>query len=772
MRLRPDGNPAPKVKVAKMGKLVRSLAVVLLLGAAGMAAACVVIPPPPPRPDIRPLYLQVKSQHVETSINDQVARTTVTTVLHNPHGTQVEGTFLYPLPPDAAVSDFSYWMGDKEMKGELLDRDKARRIYEDIVRSMRDPALLEYDGNGVFKASIFPVPPNGDVKTRLQFTQVLRNDGGVVRFSHFVKLGRSQPNTGELIINVGIRSKVAIKSVYSPTHKLDVVRKSDNSVSVGVELDKTDFANDFLLYYTLADKEFGLNALTHREPGDPGYFMLLLSPKQDWGEREIEGKDLVLALDTSGSMSGKKIEQAKAALKQVLQALKPRDRFGLLTFSTETRLFADKLQPADEEHVQKALKFVDGLEAAGSTALNDALVQAAELIGERGERPAMVMFLTDGLPTQGERDPESIIKNVAKANHTGTTAENGDRLARLFIFGVGDDVNTHLLDRLADGNGGATTYVRPNEDIEAAISGLYSKLSHPVLSEAKVKISGVEATKMYPASLPDLFVGSQVIVTGRYEGSGAAAVTLSGQAGGKARSFVYEAEFPKVAEDNGFVARVWAVRRIGFLLDEIRLHGEDKELKDEVVKLAVKFGIVTPYTSYLVQEDESLRRREGLAAAQTNAFSLSEAAKGQGGGAVQGAAGPGGPMGPAPAAPQDAMRAVVGAGAVHAAQSNQILKSGEQVAAGDQATYRSVGQRTFYFDGEWWLDSVWDKDLQLVNVKAFSPAYFELLKLRPELTQYLALGAQVKVRLGATGIVIGPTGDEALSDAQRAQVRQ
>jgi Ca-activated chloride channel family protein len=755
-----------------MGRHVRVLTVALLLLVSGAATACVVIPPPPPRPDIAPLYLEVKSQRVESSITDQVARVTVTTVLHNPHDSRVEGTFLYPLPPEAAVSDFSYWMGDKEMKGELLDRDKARRIYEDIVRSLRDPALLEYDGGGLFKARIFPVEPRSDVQTKLQFTQVLKADSGVIAYSHAVKLGRTRPNRGDLVINVGIRSQVPIKAVYSPTHQVDVVRKGDNSVSASVEVDDTDFAVDFQLYYTLGEKDFGLNALTHREAGEPGYFMLLLSPKQDWGEREIEGKDLVLALDTSGSMTGKKIEQAQAALKQVLQGLKPRDRFGLLTFATETRHFSDKLMEASEANVAKATDFVAGLEAKGSTALNDALVEAVELSDGAGERPSMVMFLTDGLPTQGERDAEKITKNVAKANGTAADDEGDERKARMFIFGVGDDVNTHLLDRIAEGNGGATTYVRPSEDIEAAVSNLYAKLSHPVLADVKLSIGGVSPHEMYPVRLPDLFVGSQVVVTGRYDGSGQSQVTLSGQAGGERREYAYDMDFPRESEANAFVARVWAVRRIGYLLDEIRLQGEEKELKDEVVRLAVKFGIVTPYTSYLVQEDEDLRRREGLAAAQSGAFQVSDAAQGRGGvPGMPGMGGPAGPAGPAPAAPKAAMESQVGAGAVHAAQSVQGLKLGEQAGEGDQTTFRAVAQRTFYSDGAWWLDSTWEKDLQLVQVRAFSAAYFELLQLRPDLAPCLSLGSQVKVRLGQTGLIVGPEGDEALNAAQRTQLQ-
>lgn len=741
------------------------LSSLLLLVAVTVASACVVIPAPPPRPDLHPLYLQCKSQHVETTINDQVARTTVTTVLHNPHDRQVEGTFLFPLPPNASVSNFSYWIGDKEMKGEVLDRDKARKVYEDIVRTMRDPALLEYDGNGVFKASIFPIPAGGDAKTKLEFTQVLKAENGVVRYTHAVKLGRSNPNVGQLVIDVNIRSQVPIKSVYSPTHKIDVTRKGDNNVSAGMEIDNTDFAQDFELYYTLANKDFGVSVLTHRPEGEDGYFMLLLAPKQDWGEGEIENKDVIFALDTSGSMMGPKIEQAKKAFEYCLGALKPHDRFGLLTFSTATRHFEDKLLEATPENIKKAREFVAKTEAAGSTTLNDALVEAVQMIGKRSARPAMVIFLTDGLPTVGERDNAKIIANVAKVNKATADDDTGSRLGRLFLFGVGNDVNTHLLDGVAEDNGGSTNYVRPEEDIEAAVSSLYAKLSHPVLSAVKVKIAGVEAHDVYPQKLPDLFVGNQVVLAGRYDGSGGAAITLTGTAAGEPKTYTYEASFPKETAGNAFLARVWATRRIGYLLDQIRLHGETDETKAEVVKLALKFGIVTPYTSALVQEDKVVAAN---APAQQAAFNAA-AAPGAGRGAYDALVPAGSAL--APGTVGAALKTQTGGGAVHAAQSVQLMKEGEQVQAGFQS-YQLVGGRTFFRNGEQWVDANWKQPQKVLKIKAFSAAYFDLLRARPDLATALAVGPQVQLQMTTLGLEIGPDGLETLTADQLEELKK
>lgn len=731
--------------------------------AAYSALACVIIPPPPPRPEIRPLYLDIKSQHVETTIVDQTALTTVTTVLHNPHERAVEGTFLFPVPADAFVSDFSYWMGDKEIKGELLDRDKARHIYEEIVRKLRDPALLEYTGQGLFQARIFPIAAHGEAQTKLQYTQLLRGENGLVRFRHAVKLGRTNPNRGKLVIDVTIRSQTPVKSAYSPTHKLEVLRKSDHEIRAGVELDNTDFNTDFELIYTLTEKDFGVNVLAHRPAGEAGYFMLLLAPKQEWTEEEIAHKDIVFALDTSGSMSGEKIGQAKKAFAFCLKALRPEDRFGLLTFATEVRLFADKLLPADPENVKRAIDFVNKLEATGSTALNEALVRSVELFGEEKEekRPQMILFLTDGLPTAGERNVEKILQNVAQANRTRAEDKPEERRARFFIFGVGDDVHTHLLDKIAEENGGASHYVRPQEDIEEAVSSLYAKLSHPVLANVKLTFGAAKAFDIYPQKLPDLFVGSQLIVTGRYEGNGSTEIVLTGTARGKERQYAYNVEFPREEAENSFVARIWAGRRIGYLLDQIRLHGEDKELKDEIVKLAIKFGIVTPYTSYLVQEDEILRRHaERL-----------QAAFGKAAEAPQGAVGPIGPAGPAPAAPEEALRAAVGAGAVHAAQSTRALKEAAQQESQFQG-YKHVRQRTFYLDGEIWKDTTWRPDAKILHIKAFSEAYFVLLRVRPDLAPYLALGPYVYVQLPHIGLAIEAEGREELTAADLEELKK
>jgi Ca-activated chloride channel family protein len=726
--------------------------------------ACIVIPFPSPAP-VRPEErLYAKSQRIDVEIEDQVAKTQVTTILHNPSSRQLEGIFLFPLPPNAAVSQFSFEIDGKQVSGELLDRDKAHQIYADIVRRLKDPALLEYDGSGVFKASVFPVPAGGDRKMQLTYTQICKADAGVVKFFHPVKLARTDaPGDSELIVDVRIRAKTAIKSIYSPSHKFDVTRDGDYRARATCEEKNTDFGRDITLYYTLKDADFGANVICDREAGENGYFMVLLSPKQSWAEKAIQAKDVVLVLDTSGSMAGEKIEQARNALKYCLQSLGKEDRFDVITFATGVHKFSDKLVAADGDQVKRALDYVNDISAAGGTALNDALVEASKVAGA-SEGPAMVLFFTDGCPTVGEDDTTAILKNVSDANRKGDKPR-----ARLFTFGVGDDVDAQLLDRVAEENAGTSAYVRPGESIETAASSLFDKVRFPVLSDVTLKVEGLRTDDVYPAHLPDLFKGSQLVVVGRYEGGGDKLLRLSGNAADKPVNLEFEATFAAKDADNPFVPRVWATRHIGKLLDEIRRHGENKELKDEIIRLALKYGIVTPYTSYLVLEDEKQPGgpRIALNHSVADVFATGPARPGGVGGGfgMPGMGGPsmgGGAM--APAAARAGLAATTGADAVVASKTIGAMRGTDQV--GEAGSTRVVGEKTFYINDGWCIDSAFDEKLPVVKVQAYSDAYFALCQASPTMAKYLAVGEQIKMRVKDRCLIVGPEGETQLTADQ------
>jgi Ca-activated chloride channel family protein len=360
---------------------------------------------------------------------------------------------------------------------------------------------------------------------------------------------------------------------------------------------------DFKLIFSREKNDIGINLLTYRNSPDDGYYVLLASPGMEMKNAKVQPKDICLVLDTSGSMAGKKMEQAKKALSFCLANLNSDDRFDIIRFSTEADDFFEALKPADKEQVAKAQNYVESLKPIGGTAIDEALQKAIKLglsRSDKDKRPYAIIFLTDGQPTIGETREDAILANVSKSNSEGV---------RIFSFGIGTDLNTHLLDRLAEATKSVSQYVIPSEDIEVKLSNFYTKIKDPVLSNVLLSFTGgdIHTSQTYPNVMPDLFKGEMLIAFGRYSGKGAAAVKITGMLNGEKKEFVTDVNFTENDTKNEFIPRLWATRRVGWLLDEIRKNGETAELKDEVVRLARQHGIVTPYTAYLILEDEQRR---------------------------------------------------------------------------------------------------------------------------------------------------------------------
>jgi Ca-activated chloride channel homolog len=567
----------------------------LMLAVAGSARAHgMLIPDDKQLPPLAMVH-----HRVDIAIQDQVAVTTIEQAFRNHTDRNLEATYIFPIPKGASVNRFTMWVDGKEQQGELLDGKKAIEVYTSIVRRTQDPGLLEYIGNSMMRLKIFPVPPKGvDQKVKISFTSIAPQDNGVVEYVYPLKTdGKATKTLEDFSIKATIKSQHPVQNVYSPTHALNITRTGDKEVSMTFERSQALLDKDFTLFFSIGNKEIGITPLIHKPlTSEDGYFLFLISPQLESSKSHVIPRDLVLVLDTSGSMDAIKMEQARKALKYCLSNLNSQDRFGVVSFSTNVRKYRDGLVEANSEHVDNAKKWVDGLKAGGGTAIQAGLDSALEMRASDEGRSFVVVFFTDGQPTIGEMKPENILKNVAAKNTNNT---------RIFTFGVGDDVNTAMLDQLAERTRAVSTYVRPAEDIQTKVSSLYGKISHPVLANVRLTASeNIKIYETYPTQLPDLFYGSQLVVLGKYTGRGAAAIKITGQVGKETRDFAYDVTFPdRTNEDRDFVENLWARRKVGFLLDQIRVNGEQKELMDELMVLAKKYGIATPYTSFLVVPD-------------------------------------------------------------------------------------------------------------------------------------------------------------------------
>jgi Ca-activated chloride channel homolog len=707
------------------------LLALLVFAAHPVRADGIVIPVPPRDRPIpwRDIPLSIKYHRVDVTIENQVATTRVDQVFVNNANFAVEGTYIFPLPEDAAISSFDMWVDGKKLEGKLLNRDEARRIYEDIVRQQKDPALLEYVGRGAFQARIFPIPPGGERRIELAYSQVLKLANGLVHYRYPLNTEKfSARDIGEVAVTIHLSDKAPLRAIYSPSHAAELVRDGEHAATVSYEARNVRPDRDFDLYYSLSPDAIAVNLLSYKPYDEDGYFLLLVAPPVEAAASAVVAKDVVLVLDTSGSMDGEKIQQAKDAATYVLDHLGPDDRYNIVSFSTATRLFSDKPVPASRRGEGK--DFVKRLNAAGSTDINRALLEA--LTGADAQRPTVVIFLTDGLPTAGETDPDRIVANVSGS---------APKSVRLFAFGVGYDVDTVLLDQLSENQRGASSYVQPEQKIDEEVSGFYAKVSAPVLVDVDLKLASVRIEDVYPYPLPDLFAGSQLIVAGRYRQGGTSDLTLTGTVNGKPQTYTYRNLTFVERGGNEFIPRLWAQRKIGYLLTQIRLKGPSDELVKEVVDLSTRFGIVTPYTSFLVEEP-------GVSVTRDNF--------GRGGGPTTGGAAQ------PTAAPAEAPRS--GAQAVEKAAAAQELRNSDQAAApmmggGPSAedVIRYAGDKTFLLRDGVWVDTAFDAaKLKPEQIKFGSDRYFELLRQHPEIGPYLALGDKVTVVLQGKAYAITP----------------
>jgi len=572
---------------------------------------------------VRPNAASPKITQVDVGVDilELVATTKMDIALANNSGRIQEAEMIVPVPDGAVLRGFTFQGAAGEPTAEILPKEKARELYNSIVAKLRDPALVEFAGYNLIRTSVFPVPAKGTQKVRLIYEHLLTSDGN--RADYMLPRSELLSVSTPWNISVRIKSKEKITTVYSPSHKIDTEYPGEGQARVKVAPEAVNEPGALILSYLTGANGLAASLMAYPDPKiGGGYFLLLAAvpPADEKAEAAVK-REVTVVIDRSGSMAGEKIEQARAAALQVVEGLLEGEAFNIIDYSGSVATFAPAPVIKSRKNTEDARHYIRQLRPGGGTNLHDALIEALRQKPTEGMLP-IVLFLSDGLPTVGVRSEVGIREAALKANA---------HKRRIFTFGVGYDVNAPLLNHLARKSRAVSTVVMPGEDVEIKVSQVYRRLSGPVLSEPRIetvaadgKVTTRRVSDLLPAELPDIFEGDKLALLGRYKGDDPLAFTLAGKYRGTRRTFRFKFELKNATTRNSFVPRLWASRKVAFLIEEIRQAGaangatlatttstvitdpKMKELVDEIVRLSTEFGILTEYTAFLAREGTDL----------------------------------------------------------------------------------------------------------------------------------------------------------------------
>ncbi len=701
----------------------------LLLTAALFAQGRIILPPPeeprlPELPEpLKPVVLEELSADIR--IRDHVARVRLEQTFYNPNRHNVEGTYLYSFDRDTRPGKFYLYINGKKTAGELLGAGKARKIYEDIVRRMKDPALLEFSGQGLLRARIFPFNGRDRRKIELSYDQTLRETQGLYKLQLPIRQSaQGRIESYSVVINLQTRGRLG--TVYSPTHDISLKKIDEHRVEIRFGKKQVRGDQNFIIYYSESGGDIDGRLLSFRPRSDrDGYFMLFIKPRFPVREKNALPKDVVFVVDASGSMGGRKIKQARGALRFCVSQLNSGDRFDIIRFSGSTSRFGGRLTEAGARQKDDAFYFIDNIRPAGGTNIHQALREALDILNVPGEgRTKSIIMLTDGLPTEGLTDVRRIVESL------NLNALND---IRLFSFGVGFDVNTYLLDRLAEESAGRTEYVLPGESIEAPVSQLFASISSPQLSDVTLNFGRTGVDDVYPAKISALYEDRAIIVTGRYRKGGTMPLEISGMRFGKRVSYKYRLELLDRNRENDFIAGMWAGRKVNHLLNRIRFEGENPEWVATIKELGRVYGLVTPYTSYLVREEketllEISRRRPAMRVLQ-NKRAMEDDISGE--------------VMDMLAAPAMSASGSYGGMAVKKSMARKKMLGTTGRGRSMLATRRYIRGRAFALRGVEWVEEGLPQNISYIKITFNSPGYWFLYRSAAEVRYFLALGKNI-----------------------------
>ena len=547
-----------------------------------------------------PIYnLRIKTLQATVAIHDQLAVTHVDQEFTNDTNYRLEGFYIFKLPEGAQVHEMYLWINGQRVSYVVKKREDAVVKYQEIVSHIADPAILEQLGANLFKLRIFPFDAKGTRRIEIQYSQPLAYNKGSIQYVFPLDM---QDYTSAAIeqasISIDLQSQLPFTSVEtsvaeSPTAVV-ITKLSDVHYTVAYGLENVSFSKDFSVRCNLDRGQTSMLALTYRPDtlSEAPYFILWSGVPDTLYSDSIKTRELTFVADVSSSMEGVRIQQVKGALHAFVDFLTDKDKFNIVAFSTGSQRFRSDLVQATTAAKDSARLFITQLTALGLTNFEDALHQSL-LQGFSDSLHSAVVFLTDGVPSWGQINADSLLALAHRWNTKGI---------KIYPVGVGEESDYSLLTNLGRQSGGFFTRVAVDDSIFLVMKDLYRLLFLPRLRNIAFEYSSIGAYDVHPSPLPDVFAGDQLLTTGRFTTGGTSTVGMTGTAGTSVKSFEQAVYFPDTSRAWLAVARYWGARKIESVLDLIAQVGERKELVDQVIALSIKYSVLTPYTAFLVIE--------------------------------------------------------------------------------------------------------------------------------------------------------------------------
>jgi Ca-activated chloride channel family protein len=545
--------------------------------------------------------LEIKEQDVQVVINNWIAVTQIRQVFLNTESRIVEALYTFPVPNGASVSNFSMVINGQEMTGEVVEKKRARQIYESYKAVRRDPGLLEQVDYKTFELRIFPIPAGAEQEIEVTYCQQLDFDHDnatyVYPLATVTRSNINQTTTGKFAFTLDVKSEIPITKLFSPSHgeEFVVVEHTPNYRRASLEVEKGDLSRDLVIAYDTERPRTGIDLITSKAPGEDGYFFLTMTAGKELEEYGA-GMDYVFLVDISGSMANDgKLNQSRSTVETFVTALGAEDRFEIITFNNVPTTLFGNLTKVDEASQKSAREALLAQRARGGTVLRPAVTTAYKY--KDADRPLNVVLLSDGMTETGE---QAQLLSLISSAPSGT---------RVFCIGVGNEVNRPLLKQMAEGAGGLAAFVSQQDDFARQAQAFRRKLMRPVAQNVTIAVEAVETFDVTPEALPDLFYGAPLRIFGRYRGAGQANVTVKADVMGQPVTQTVQVTLPEKNDDNPEIERMWAYEQVQQLMGEMRKNGESQTTVEKIVSLCEGYSIAGEYASFIVLENDAEYQR-------------------------------------------------------------------------------------------------------------------------------------------------------------------